>query len=174
MDRNKRWKLTEAERKTVDVWKRFIIIFIFINRNDVYLDVRCSGRRQATYLSSQTRCGEPWSSDLKDFSCRLWLFWRHGGNVSDDDEDVLCILSSLSSSGKFHLIFDQKLMDWSSKINSEEFLRTDVTIGFQRKSSQNKDLTCPPSVRVPLGTQLLVLIITKSQINARYVDTEFL
>ena len=30
MDRNKRWKLTEAERKTVEVWKRFIVISIVI------------------------------------------------------------------------------------------------------------------------------------------------
>ena len=30
MDRNKRWKLTEAERKTVEVWKRFIIIVILL------------------------------------------------------------------------------------------------------------------------------------------------
>ena len=34
MDRNKRWKSTEAERKTVEVWKRFIVIFI--NRNYLY------------------------------------------------------------------------------------------------------------------------------------------
>ena len=30
MDRNKRWKLTEAERKTVEVWKRFIVILLLI------------------------------------------------------------------------------------------------------------------------------------------------
>ena len=46
MDRNKRWKLTEAERKTVEVWKRFIVIFIVI----LLTEIICIPTQLVVYL----------------------------------------------------------------------------------------------------------------------------